>query len=237
MMVGSNETWYGWQDEGVNEYIDAAVGEAFAAASGRERTGDSAREGAAYRRIAGSELEAAMMWPSDYAGPYYDIQAYVKAPLALRALGGVVGDSAVRSALSAYARAWRYKHPSPWDFFMFMDHALGRDLGWFWRAWWFTTETFDQAVARVETSGGRVRIAVVNRGEMAMPVIARIEYAGGDTETVVRPASVWFGGTRTTRIVLPARGRRVVRVTLDPDNRFQDVNPSDNVWAESRAAR
>src|SRR5581483_1365027 len=60
MMVGSNETWYGWQDEGFNVYIDAAVGEAFAAASGRERTGDSAREGAAYRRIAGSELEAAM---------------------------------------------------------------------------------------------------------------------------------------------------------------------------------
>jgi hypothetical protein len=239
MMVGSNETWYGWQDEGLNEFIDAGAAEAFAASGGRERPAGAAREGesAAYRRIAGSELEAAMMWPSDYAGPYYEIQAYVKAPLALRALGGVVGDSAVRRALSAYARAWRYKHPSPWDLFMFMDHELGRDLDWFWTAWWFTTETFDQGIARVESAEGRLRLVVADRGEMAMPVIARIEYAGGDTETVVRPASVWFDGARTVTITRPTHGRRVVRVTLDPDNRFQDIHPSDNVWAAPQAAR
>jgi hypothetical protein len=51
----------------------------------------------------------------------------------LSALGGVVGDSAVQRAHRAWADAWRFKHPSPWDYVFFMDRALGRDLGWFWR--------------------------------------------------------------------------------------------------------
>jgi hypothetical protein len=95
MMVGSNESWYGWQDEGFNEFIDAAASE-----DHDRKPTDRNREGASYRRIAGSELEPSMMWPTDFAGPYYSIQAYEKAPLALHALGGVVGDSAVSAAFA-----------------------------------------------------------------------------------------------------------------------------------------
>jgi hypothetical protein len=232
MMVGSNETWYGWQDEGFNEYIDG-----IAAAAYRKAPADDDGAGAAYRQIAGSELEAPMMWPSDFAGPYYEIQAYVKAPLALRALGGVVGDSAVREAFAAYAQAWRYKHPSPWDFFTFMDHRLGTELGWFWNAWWFTTQTFDQAIAGVAPRTNSVAVTVEDHGDMAMPIILRVEYDGGRTETLTRPASVWFGGARTAVVSVPLGGKRIARLTLDPENRFQDLDRSNNVWTESRAAR
>jgi len=226
MMVGSNETWYGWMDEGFNDFIDAAAGADF---TGQPE--DPMRNGESYRRIAGSELEAAMMWPSDFAGPLYTLQTYEKAPLALHALGGVVGDSAVRQAFAAYAQAWRYKHPSPWDFFMFMDHRLGQRLDWFWNAWWFTTHTFDQAIAAVSApAGGTVRVTVTARGTMTMPIIARIDYVEGGTETITRPASVWFSGNRTATVAVRTHGRRVARVTLDPDNRFQDVDRSNNVW-------
>ena len=43
-------------------------------------------------------------------------------------LGGVAGDSAVTKAMSDYAKAWQFKHPSPWDYMFFMNKALGRDL-------------------------------------------------------------------------------------------------------------
>lgn len=225
MTVGSNETWYGWQDEGFNEFIDAA-----AAADRDGKPTNWQSEGASYRRIAGSELEPTMMWPTDYAGPYYSIQAYVKAPLALHALGGVVGDSAVRSAFAGYARAWRYKHPSPWDFFMYMDHALGHDLGWFWNAWWFTTSTFDQGISMVAQVGGSVTVSVVAYGDMPMPVIARIDFTDGTSKTVTEPASIWFSGTRSATVSVPLDGKSVARVTLDPDYRFQDVDRTNNEW-------
>ena len=225
MMVGSNETWYGWQDEGFNEFIDAAATEDF-----EKKPTDWSREGASYRRIAGSELEPTMMWPTDFAGPNYSIQAYVKAPLALHALGAVVGDSAVFAAFAGYARAWRYKHPSPWDFFMYMDRALGRDLGWFWNSWWFTTQSFDQAIANVKQSSGTLTLTVADHGSMPMPVIVRVDFADGSSQTVTRPASVWFSGSRSTTLTVPLRGKRIARVALDPENRFQDLNPADNEW-------
>jgi hypothetical protein len=225
MMVGSNETWYGWQDEGFNEFIDAA-----AAVDFEKKPTDWSREGASYRRIAGSELEPTMMWPTDFAGPYYSIQAYVKGPLALHALGGVVGDSAVRSAFAGYARAWRYKHPSPWDFFMYMDRALDRDLGWFWNSWWFTTQTFDQGITKVKQANETLTLTVADRGEMPMPVIARVDFTDGSSQTITRPASVWFPGARSTTLTLPLHGKSIAHVTLDPENRFQDLDRSNNEW-------
>ncbi|HET7456954.1 MAG TPA: M1 family metallopeptidase [Gemmatimonadaceae bacterium] len=229
MTVGSNETRYGWQDEGFNEYIDTPAGEAFT-----KRPIDRAASGAEYRRIAGTELEPPMMWPVNYAGPNASVQAYSKAPLALYALGAVVGDSAVAEAFAGYARTWKFRHPTPWDFFRFMDHALHQNLGWFWNAWWFTTGTFDQALS-APPAGGAGRVVVTDRGDMAMPVILKVDYADGTTRMVTRPASIWFGGLRRVEVELPrspgTRRAAVVRVTVDPDNRFQDVRRDDNVYA------
>ncbi|HSU97219.1 MAG TPA: M1 family metallopeptidase, partial [Gemmatimonadaceae bacterium] len=134
MTVGSDETRYGWMDEGFNEYIDAA-----ATADFEHKPEVMAEDAESYRRIAGSELEAPMMWPTDFAGPNATMTTYVKAPVVLHALGGVVGDSAAHAAFVDYAREWRFKHPSPYDFFMSMNRSLGRNLDWFWYPWFFTT--------------------------------------------------------------------------------------------------
>ena len=147
MMVGSNETRYGWMDEGFDGYI---VNYATAAIN---KTPVSINNGSGYRRIAGTEYEAPMMWLADWAGPGSGIQAYSKAGVALNALGGIVGDSAVARAFAEYARAWKFKHPTPYDFFFSMNHSLGRNLDWFWYEWFFTTNTFDQAIQSVTVAG------------------------------------------------------------------------------------
>ena len=227
MMVGSNETWYGFMDEGFNTYWDDIAGAEF-----NKTPIDRNTYGRGYRRIAGSELEAPMMWHADYAGPNYGTQTYTKAPVALWALGGIVGDSVVQRAFSDYAKAWKYKHPSPWDFYFFMSNRIGRELGWFWNSWFFTTQTFDQSLAGTAVKNGRLTTTVVDKGDMPMPILLRITYADSSAENIVRPVSVWFGGARRTTIDMAlARGKRVARVALDPDNRFQDVERSDNSWS------
>ncbi|MGH7646747.1 MAG: M1 family metallopeptidase [Gemmatimonadaceae bacterium] len=231
MTVSSDETRYGWQDEGFNDYIDLFSDAAYA-----KHPVNFGEWIEAYRELAGQDLEPTLMWPSDYAGPGYEEQAYAKAPVALRALGGVVGDSAVKNAFAAYAHAWAYKHPSPWDFFMFMDHQLGQDLGWFWNAWWFTRDTFDQAISSVRDTKGQLEIHVSDHGTMAMPMIARITWSNGSTQTVVRPASVWFAGDTTLTITVPTQGKTVRSVRLDPENRFQDMKPADNTWKQGSGA-
>ena len=113
-----------------------------------------------------------MMWNANYAGPsFYGFTTYQKTPLMLSMLGGIVGDTAVQRAHREWANAWLFKHPSPWDYMFFMNKALGRDLGWFWYSWLFTTESVDGRLADVKTAGMRTTVTVAQDGQMPSPVV------------------------------------------------------------------
>ena len=252
MMVGVNETWYGWMDEGFNQYMNILSD---ADRDHKPYTLDSL--GLSYGRISGNELEPTLMWDENYAGPFYGFVAYGKAPLMLSSLGGVVGDSAVWRAMSDYAKVWRFKHPSPWDYANFMSNALHQDLGWFWNYWLFTTESVDGSIQNVRTSGGRTSVTVRQNGQMPSPVILKvelsptgskikpagtsrsdvatatsefIEWLDPNTALVTYPADVWFAGSRTFVAGLAFGGRTITKITLDPNGRFPDHDASDNVW-------
>jgi len=241
MMVGVNETWYGFMDEGFNEYMNRLSDDD---AEGKPANLDTL--GQSYGRVAGNEREAPLMWNANYGGPMYSFQAYGKAPMMLSALGGVVGDSAVWRAMSEYAKAWRFKHPSPWDFAFFMQNALGQDLGWFWYSWLFTTASVDGSIARATTvTGGRTTVTVRQDGDMPSPVVLEVKFAADGppitpmanarmvdarTAIVTFPVDVWFDGRRTYDAILDFGPRNIERITLDPGMRFPDRDPSDNVW-------
>ena len=224
MTVGSNETRYGWMDEGFVGYMTAL---AVAAITGAPVAPPS---GAGYRRIAGTELEAPMMWPTDFSGPVSTTATYSKAPIALNALGGVVGDSAVRRAFAEYVAAWKLEHPSPWDFFMSMNRSLNQDLGWFWHGWFFTNYSFDQAVESVRVEGDEAVVSIRDKADLAMPVIMRVEFTQGPPQVVTIPIDAWLSGGRSFVYRLPLRGRTFKSLTVDPENRFQDLDRADNVW-------
>ena len=245
MMVGTNETWYGWMDEGFNQYMNILSDADYA-----HKPAQLDSLGMSYGRISGNELEPTMMWDENYAGPLYGFTAYGKVPLMLSALGGVVGDTAVQRAMSEYAKAWRFKHPSPWDYAFFMSNALHRDLGWFWNYWLFTTESVDGSIQSVKTSGRSTTVSVRQDGQMPSPVILKVEFAptgpaikplsnrqlaetkviDSTTAIVTYPVEVWFPGNRTFTANLDFGGRAITRITLDPNGRFPDRNPNDNVW-------
>jgi hypothetical protein len=169
----------------------------------------------------------------------------MKAPLMLSSLGGIVGDAEVHRAMSEYAKAWGFKHPSPWDFIFFMNTALKQDLNWFWYYWLWTTESVDGSIQKVARAGGRTTVAVRQDGEMPSPVVLKVQFrATGPaikpmanakmldptTALVTWPVDVWFNGSRTFNAVLNFGGREITQITLDPDGRFPDRNPGDNTW-------
>jgi hypothetical protein len=240
MMVGTNETWYGFMDEGFDSYMGPL--------SRAHRDGevpDLDGSGQSYGRISGSETEAPLMWNANYGGPMYGFQAYSKAPLMLSMLGGIVGDTAVWNAMSDYANAWRFKHPSPWDYAFAMNTALGQDLGWFWYYWLFTTESVDGSIQGMTASGGSTTVRVHQAGQMPSPVVLKVRLASDgptvkpmpngemlddSTAVVTFPVDVWFDGARTFEAVLDFGGRAVEKVLLDPRCRFPDGDVTDNMW-------
>jgi hypothetical protein len=241
MMVGTNETWYGWMDEGFNQYVNI-----LSAAHRRGRPADLDGPGQRYGGVSGDEWEPPMMWVANYAGPMYGFQAYSKTPLMLSMLGGIVGDSAVQRAISEYTETWKFKHPSPWDFMFFMNNALGQDLGWFWYYWLWTTESVDGSIQSVTTSQSRTAVTVRQDGQMPSPVVLEVKFAptgppirpmpnsrtvDGSTAIVTWPVDVWFSGSRTFQADLEFGPRRIEAITLDPARRLPDRDPSDNVWS------
>jgi hypothetical protein len=245
MTLGTNETWYGFMDEGFNQYMNIL--------SRDDRQSQPAHLdgwGQLYGRSSGNEREAPLMWDANYGGPMYGFQAYNKAPMMLSMLGGVVGDTAVWRAMSAYAHAWRFKHPSPWDYVFSMDRALGRDLGWFWYFWLFTTDAVDGAIQNVRASSGGTTVTVRQDGQMPSPVVLAVHFApkgppirvmanakvvDDSTAIVTWPVDVWFGGSRTFEAKLSFGARRIVRIVLDPHCRFPDHTVDDNTWPRQPA--
>jgi hypothetical protein len=261
MVVSNNETWYGWMDEGFNQYMNIpsdneacalkVIPQGFGCDPNAkfERAAMSSQFdglGRSYGRSAAAlgEAEPPMMWNANYAGPTsYGFTTYSKTPLMLSMLGGIVGDSAVQRAHAEWGRAWRYKHPSPWDYMFFMNRALGRDLSWFWYYWLFTTETVDGSIQGFTMNGTRAQVTVRQDGGMPSPVVLKVELGGSgsastvpnakmidaNTAIVTYPVDVWFNGSRTFVASL-VFGRPIQRVTLDPFGRFPDRVVTDNVW-------
>ena len=266
MLVNTSETWYGFMDEGFNNWMNTLSRADVIAGGGAGRgggrgfgvprpamwsiapPGGSAAEngsGQSYGRTSGNELEATLMWDANYGGPNYQFQAYQKAGMMLSMLGGIVGDSAVWHAMSDYARAWRFKHPSPWDYAFFMSNALHKDLGWFWYYWLFTTESVDESIQGVSTAGPRTSVTVRQDGQMPSPVVLAVQFASKGqairpmansrmidsvTALVSYPVDVWFGGSKSFRAELNFGGRKIEKITLDPFGRFPDRDASDNAW-------
>ncbi len=70
--------------------------------------------------------------------------AYGKPATALNILREtVMGRELFDYAFKTYANRWKFKHPSPEDFFRTMEDASGVDLDWFWRGWFYTTDHCD----------------------------------------------------------------------------------------------
>ena len=239
MMVGSDERLYPWMDEGFNTFIDWF--------SFRDRyPTDTVR----LRTLEFGSLPAYLEFLSQYAGPETPIMetqdrspnglmsgwnAYGKPAVALHFLREQVVDSnAFDAAFREYVRRWIYRHPQPEDFFRTMDNALGEDLSWFWRSWFYRTDHLDQAVdsvAQADTSGRVVsRVFLSSRREMVAPVEIRVTRADGTVETTKLPVETWLTGPQAVWVLVDRPAARPVKIEIDPRGVYPDVDRSNNTW-------
>jgi hypothetical protein len=229
MIDGSDETRYGWIDEGTTDFHQTQAQKDFYKGSDPED-----RERKSYLRVAGTSREDAMMrWTNFQIPGAYVISNYQKPASVLYALRAVIGEDAFMRGLRSFISDWALKHPAPWDFFNEFNTAAGKDLWWFWRSWYYETWTLDQAVAGVETRGDSTIVTVEDKGLVPMPVRLSVTLSSGQTVEREIPVEVWLkgggGGARTATISFPG-SNAVSRVEIDAAKAFPDVNRANNVW-------
>jgi hypothetical protein len=141
MIVNSDERQWTWMDEGINSFMEFLAETAW-------EDNYPARRGEA-RNIVDymkSRNQQPIMTNSESISNRGS-NAYAKPATALNVLREtVLGRELFDFAFREYARRWKFKRPTPSDFFRTMEDASGTDLDWFWRGWFYTTDAVDVSV-------------------------------------------------------------------------------------------
>jgi Peptidase family M1 domain len=226
MMVSNDERRRAWMDEGTTTFNENQARTEFR--PGQRHDLDDQLN---YLGVARAGMEGELMRWSDYhyPGPAYSIASYSKPATLLGSLRALLGPATFERAYREYLRRWRYHHPTPWDFFNTFGTVSGRNLDWFWRAWYYETWTLDQAVASVTPGRDGTVIVVEDRGWAPMPARLTITRADGTTEEREVPVETWLTGAVRAEVVVGGRSP-VTAVEIDAARVFPDADRSNNRW-------
>ncbi len=147
MIVNSDERQWTWMDEGLNTFLQYLTEQQW------ERDYPS-RRGPAHKIVdymKGDKDKISPIMTNSESIWQFGNNAYGKPATALNILREtIMGRELFDHAFKTYANRWKFKHPSPADFFRTMEDASAVDLDWFWRGWFFTTDHVDIALEDVK---------------------------------------------------------------------------------------
>lgn len=140
MIINSDERQWTWMDEGLNTFVQYLTEQEW------ER-GYPSHRGPAYLIAdymrGDKEFISPIMTNSESIFQFGN-NAYGKPATALNILREtVMGRELFDYAFKTYCERWKFKHPTPADFFRTMEDASAVDLDWFWRGWFYSTDNVD----------------------------------------------------------------------------------------------
>lgn len=147
MIVNSDERQWTWMDEGLNTFLEYLTEISFDPNFPVDR--GPASKIVPYMKGNQQYLEPIM---SNSESIYnFGANAYGKPATGLNILREtIMGRELFDHAFKTYANRWKFKHPTPEDFFRTMEDASAVDLDWFWRGWFYSTDYTDIGIKDVK---------------------------------------------------------------------------------------
>ncbi|MEM9706861.1 MAG: M1 family aminopeptidase, partial [Pseudomonadota bacterium] len=138
MIVNSDERQWTWMDEGTNSFLQFIAEQEWDPEYPSRR--GEARNIVDYMK---SRNQVPIMTNSESI-LQFGANAYGKPATALNIMREtILGRELFDFAFKEYSRRWKFKRPTPEDFFRTMEEASGVDLDWFWRGWFYSTDHVD----------------------------------------------------------------------------------------------
>jgi hypothetical protein len=221
--MGTNETKYGWMDEGwatIGEWtISPIINPAIFDNYGID----------AVEKDAGKEDDSPIMTLTPgLTGRASFTDSYPKPAMGYLFVKDMLGDALFTKALHYYITNWHGKHPMPYDFFNCMNTGAGINMNWFWKAWFFDNGVPDQGITAVTSKQNNYTVTITNIGNKPVPVDLTIYHTDGSTKLIHQSIAVWKDGNKTYAVKFND-AKPITKITLgagyDPD-----VNKKDNVW-------
>jgi len=147
MIINSDERQWTWMDEGLNTFVQYLTEQEW------ER-GYPSRRGPAHMiadYMRGDKKTISPIMTNSESLFQFGNNAYGKPATALNVLREtIMGRELFDFAFKTYCERWKFKHPSPADFFRSMEDASAVDLDWFWRGWFYGTDPVDISIDDVK---------------------------------------------------------------------------------------
>jgi hypothetical protein len=147
MIINSDERQWTWMDEGLNTFVQYLTEQEW------ER-GYPSRRGPAYLMadyMRGDKSTISPIMTNSESIMQFGNNAYGKPATALNILREtIMGRDLFDYAFKTYCERWKFKHPTPADFFRTMEDASAVDLDWFWRGWFYGTDNVDITIDNVK---------------------------------------------------------------------------------------
>nr|WP_315421700.1 M1 family metallopeptidase [uncultured Pedobacter sp.] len=193
--MGINETKYGWMDEGwatigewlISPMIDATIVDEY----GVQPTASSS---------GGKDDTPIMTLTPDLKGSGSFTNSYPKPGLAYLYVKDYLGDELFTKALHTYIQNWNGKHPMPYDFFNSINEGSGKNLNWFWKAWFFEDGVTDMAIKAVDKTSSGYTVSIENKSVKPLPVDLTLTFEDGTKEKNHSTIGVWEKGDRQVKI-------------------------------------
>ena len=148
MIVNSDERQWSWMDEGLNTFMQYLAETTWTESKFPSSRGP-ARLIVPY--MAGDQSNIDPIMSNSEGIRQFGSNAYGKPATALNILREtIMGRELFDYAFKTYANRWKFKHPTPEDFFRTMEDASAVDLDWFWRGWFYSTDYTDIGIKEVK---------------------------------------------------------------------------------------
>jgi aminopeptidase N len=186
----------------------------------------------AVSRFSGKEADLPITTLSTETSQSYFTNSYPKSAMGYLYVKDLLGDELFTKALHTYINNWKGKHPIPQDFFNSMNAGSGKNLNWFWKAWFMSDGVPDLGIGKV-TLSTKPTVEIIAKGTKPLPIDLTLKFADSSTQLLHRSIAVWEKGN--TRVVLPLpAGKKIVKMNLGSAH-VPDGNKEDNSWTPQPA--
>ncbi len=221
-MVGTNEIYYAWIDEGLITFIPKAVEMDYGNPNAHYYINS-------YNKYAmGSINDIPMAVPTTHLTQNtYFMQNYGRAAAGFYFLNDMLGKDTFKTVLKTFILRWESKHPTPTDLFFTLNSVTKQDWGWFWNPWFNTYAYADLALKNVVYKDNKLQLSIQNNGSLPVPIKIIITYEDNTTEIVYQTAKVWKDKKEWN--YSQSFTKKIIKIKLG-DRNIPDAFPDDNYY-------
>jgi aminopeptidase N len=191
-------------------------------------------------------VEEPMSTPADLFSTNfaYIASSYSKGAIMMNMLRYIMGDAVFYRAMMTYYKSYKFKHPTPNDFWRLMESQSGLELDWFFQNWLYTTHHIDYGVKVTKLDAENSVITLRNFGEFPMPIDLVVTKSTGEQINYHIPLRQMRGTKRTGAEILESWAwvnpeyafeieipvSEIASVEFDPQHVLPDVDRNNNMY-------